>query len=172
MRLKFKLLILLCLIGFLSPAQKIEHDHSLQHAFIENGGQWKDDVLFKANFQGGNLWVEQGKMMFHLQDFSKLQQYHASPKDGVDVSEFNQTVLHVNFPGSNEVTSIDKTEPTEAYFNYFLGNDESRWASNVHGYGEAVLNDFYDGIDLKFDKDSQATRFPLHITHEQLNQAY
>lgn len=163
MRLKFKLLILLCLIGFLSPAQKIEHDHSLQHAFIENGGQWKDDVLFKANFQGGNLWVEQGKMMFHLQDFSKLQQYHASPKDGVDVSEFNQTVLHVNFPGSNEVTSIDKTEPTEAYFNYFLGNDESRWASNVHGYGEAVLNDFYDGIDLKLIEQLEQLKYEFHV---------
>ncbi len=149
--------------GFFSYAQEIEHDHSLQHAFIENGGQWDENVLFQAKFQGGNLWIEQGKMMFHLQDFSKLQQYHASPKDGIDVSEYNQTVLHVNFPGSNKVTSIKKSEPTNAYYNYFLGNNKSRWASNVRGYGEAILEDFYTGIDLKLIEELEQLKYEFHV---------
>lgn len=160
---KFTLITLLCLVGFSSSAQEIEHDHSLQHAFIENGGQWDENVLFKANFHGGNLWIEQGKMMFHLQDFSRLQQYHASPKDGEDVSEYNQTVLHVNFPGANEVTSIKKSEPTNAYYNYFLGNDESKWASSVRGYGEAILEDFYTGIDLKLIEELEQLKYEFHI---------
>ena len=163
MKQKFTIITLFFLVGFSTLAQEIEHDHSLQHAFIENGGQWNKNILFKANFQGGNLWVEQGKMMFHLQDFSKLQENHANPKDGVDVSEYNQTVLHVNFLGSNTVKSIKKSEPTNAYYNYFIGNDKSKWASNVRGYGEAILEEFYDGIDLKLIEQHEQLKYEFHV---------
>lgn len=147
-------------------AQEIHHYHSIQHAFIENKGQWKEDVLFKSNFQGGNLWVEQGKMLFHLQDFSQLQAYHANPKDGKNVTNFPQTVLHLNFPGSNKVTEIEKSHATSAYYNYFIGNDKEHWASDVHGYGEAVLKDFYTNIDLKLIEEREELKYEFHVHPE------
>lgn len=39
-------------------AQEIEHSHSIHHAFIENKGQWDEQVLFKSRFEGGNLWIQ------------------------------------------------------------------------------------------------------------------
>ncbi|MFN5879198.1 MAG: hypothetical protein ACK44B_10040, partial [Flavobacteriales bacterium] len=57
-------------------AQEISHDHSILHSFIENKGQWPVPVLFKARFSGGNLWVQQNKFVFHLQDFSALKELH------------------------------------------------------------------------------------------------
>lgn len=150
-------------LSFLGNSQEVHHNHSLPHSFIENKGQWDDEVLFKTQFLGGNLWIEQGKMLFHLQDFSRLQAYHANPKDGEDLTNSPQTVLHLNFLGANEVTSIRKEHKTDVYYNYFKGNDESRWASEVYGYGEATLENFYDGIDLKLIEQEQELKYEFHV---------
>lgn len=135
----------------------------MPHSFIENKGQWGENVLFKTKFQGGNLWIEQGKMMFHLQDFSRLQAFHANPTDGEDVLTFDQTLLHLNFPGANNVTSIKKDHKTDVYYNFFHGNVESKWASEVYGYGEATLENFYDGIDLKLIEQLEELKYEFHV---------
>ena len=64
-------LSLLCVEPVIS--QEINFTHSVQHSFIENKGQWKDHVLFQSKINGGNLWVEQGRFLFELQDFSELR---------------------------------------------------------------------------------------------------
>ncbi len=166
MKNKIHVLFYFLLLTFCGISQEVNHNHSVFHSFIENKGQWGEDVLFKTKFTGGNLWIEQGKMIFHLQDFSRLQAFHANPKDGEDVLTFNQTLLHLNFPGSNKVTSIKKDHQTSVYYNYFLGNIESKWASEVHGYGEAILEDFYSGIDLKLIEQKEVLKYEFHVDAE------
>ena len=79
-------------------------------------------------------------------------------------STFNQTLLHLNFPGANKVTSIKKEHPnSDVYYNYFHGNVESKWASDVHGYGEATLEEFYDGIDLKLIEQRDELKYEFHV---------
>lgn len=163
MKNKINFLVCLLCLSFFGTAQEVNHHHSMPHSFIENKGQWGENVLFKSTFQGGNLWIEQGKMMFHLQDFSRLQAFHANPKDGEDVSTYRQTLLHLNFPGANKVTSIKKEHKSNIYYNYFLGNVESKWASEVYGYGEATLENFYDGIDLKLIEQEEQLKYEFHL---------
>lgn len=165
MKIQFHLLLFLLLLvsGKSLNAQEITHDHSIHHAFIENKGQWNDDVFFKAHFEGGNLWVEQGRLLYHLMDYSKLHAYHADPKSGVDVNEFRQLALNVNFVNANKVSKIEKSHETKAYQNYFIGNDKSKWVSDVHGYGEATLNDLYDGIDLKLIEKESVLKYEYHV---------
>ena len=149
-------------IGSVS-AQEISHDHSILHSFIENKGQWPEPVLFKARFSGGNLWVQQNKFVFHLQDFSALKELHGRPKNGDIEASVKQTVVHLNFIGSNKVDNVEKTHQTNAYYNYFIGNDRSRWASNVRGFGESVLHEFYNGIDLKLIEEQERLKYEFHV---------
>ncbi len=144
-------------------AQEIEYNHSIHHSFIENKGQWKEDVLFKSKFDGGNLWVEQHKMMFHLQDFSVLHEAHVSKKSMPETRQIPQTVVHLNFIGSNKVEEIEKRLPTKSYYNYFLGNNKDKWASNVRGFGEAILKELYDGIDLKIIEQQEQLKYEFHV---------
>lgn len=141
-------LFFICSIGLLK-AQEITHNHSPHHSFIENKGQWDERILFKSKFQGGNMWIQQNKFVFHLQDFSETQSAHLG-KESTSLSRQNkQHVIHFNFLNSNEVHIADKKGKSTVYYNYFLGNDPSKWASDVHSYSEAVLGNLYDGIDLK-----------------------
>lgn len=143
--------------------QEIEHSHSHLHAFTENKGQWPEPVLFKAKFHGGNLWIQQRKFVFHLFDYSELHRVHGRPTDEVGHGEVKQALVHLNFIGSNEVAQLEKLHPAQAYFNYFIGNDRSKWASNVRSYGEAVLKEFYNGIDLKLIEDREQLKYEFHI---------
>ncbi|MBL1279020.1 MAG: gliding motility-associated C-terminal domain-containing protein [Fluviicola sp.] len=145
-------------------AQEVTHKHASPYSFIENKGQWDEKVLFKSHFDGGNLWIEQHKMMFHLQDFSEMQEAHVSTKNrSAESSKIPQTVLHLNFLGSNEVNDIEKSIPTKNYYNYFIGNDKAHWASEVKGYGEAILSSLYDGIDLKLIEEKEQLKYEFHV---------
>ncbi|MES2587373.1 MAG: gliding motility-associated C-terminal domain-containing protein [Bacteroidota bacterium] len=145
-------------------SQEIEHKHSIHHAFIENKGQWHKDILFKSQFQGGNLWVQQHKMLFHLTDFSKFQKSHANFSEKIEDSQaYSQDAIHLNFLGSNQVKSIQKENAIDAYYNFFIGNDKSKWQGNVSAYYEATLNNLYDGIDLKLIEEKEQLKYEFHV---------
>lgn len=148
---------------FFTFSQEIEHRHSIHHAFIENKGQWDENILFKSRFPGGNLWVQQHKLLFHLADYSAIQQSHANFKaDAADLS-FRQDVVHLNFIGSNEIRSIRKEQPHAPYYNYFMGKDKNRWQGGVKAYSEATLQDLYNGIDLKLIEEDGSLKYEFHV---------
>ena len=78
--LKQLLFITLLMVSSGLYAQEIEHAHSAHHAFMENKGQWNSQVLFRSRFEGGNLWVQQRKFFFHLQDHSVIKELTGKPK--------------------------------------------------------------------------------------------
>ena len=160
-----KLLNLLLLLLSIVPlkAQELDHDHSLLHAFVENKGQWPEAILFKTKFHGGNLWIQQQKFLFHLQDFSRLQELHRKPQDSEEEIRHQQMLVHLNFPTANKVSQIEKTNKTNAYYNFFIGNDPSKWASDVYGYSEAILKEFYNGIDLKLIEQKEELKYEFHV---------
>ena len=122
MRTVLLFFLVLFYLHAISVAQEIVHSHSIHHAFVENKGQWHDQVLFKSKFDGGNLWVQQKKMVFHLQDYSEMHAIHTASKDVMEMPELRQTVVHLNFVGANDITQIEKSHSTEQYYNYFIGN--------------------------------------------------
>lgn len=133
-------------------AQEVHyHGHSLHHAFLENKGQWPDQVLFKSRVHGGNLWVEQGRFMIHLQDLSEQYDGHAQ-KGGEkipDEIQMKQRILSIEFLNAQHVSTIEKVEPTDHYYNFFIGDDSGNWASQVKGYNEFTLQNIYPNINLK-----------------------
>ena len=161
--MRFLLLFLSFCTCFLLRAQEIAHEHSILHSFIENKGQWNEQVLFQSKFNGGNLWVQQKKMVFHLQDFSEMHEAHANFKAIKNPSTNKQTVVHLNFLGANDVTNIEKHGATPNYYNYFLGNDKNKWTSEVRGYSEAIMYDLYDGIDLKLIEEFEQLKYEFHV---------
>ncbi len=143
--------------------QTISFAHSAYHGFIENKGQWDKDVLFQSKFAGGNLWIQQKKFVFHLQDFSAMHENHDSDLKIISDPSVSQTAVHLNFLGAQKVTKIEKSSPSSHYYNYFIGKDSSKWAGDVHSYQESLLKDFYKGIDLKLIEQQQELKYEFHV---------
>lgn len=170
MKSLFPVILFFCLSNFLfSQNERIIENHNiLNHSknttqyFIENKGQWDEQVLFKSSFKGGNLWVQKSKLFFHLKDFSALRDNHAGKN--CDTCLNKQHAIHLNFKNCNVISRTQKTEPTEEYFNYFLGNDTTKWAKNVKSYKVVTLLDLYDGINLRLIQEDEVTKYEYIIS--------
>ncbi len=69
------------------------------------------------------------------------------PHERGSSGEYEHLTLTVTFPGSNPATPRG-AQPQAAKFNYYIGDDESRWASNVSSFGAIIYENLYDGVDL------------------------
>ena len=163
MQIRLFLFFALLCFGKTGFSQEITHNHSIHHAFIENKGQWNESVLFKSKFEGGNLWIEQGRFLFHMQDFSQVEKFHHEPAKANELPETKQRLIELLFRGANDINSIQTFNKSNSYYNYFLGSDKSKWASDVHGYGEAILEELYHGIDLKLIEKEQQLKYEFHV---------
>ena len=165
----FKILLLCFSFQTYSQTEKLKiteksgsHSLNSHHYFIENKGQWDDEILFKTSFKGGNLWIQKSKLFFHLKDFAALHENHAEKK--CDTCLNKQHALHLNFKNCNEVKRVVKNYPSEEYYNYFLGNDSTKWAKNVRAFKEITMYDLYSGIDLRIIQDDEVTKYEYVVS--------
>ncbi|MBK9247602.1 MAG: hypothetical protein IPM69_05695 [Ignavibacteria bacterium] len=49
------------------------------------------------------------------------------------------------------------------YYNYFIGTDKSRWASNVPLFGEVTRREIYKGIDARLYFDGGFMRYDFNV---------
>lgn len=59
------------------------------------------------------------------------------------------STLTMSLNGAN-IPSFTGTNPLESKTNYFIGNNQSNWHSDIPNYKELFAKDVYPGIDLKF----------------------
>ena len=120
--------------------------------FVENTGQFPDQVNFKANLYNGNVYVEDHCFTYVFHDKNDLDHHHDHTigMDEHEVPEFvHSHAFKTHFLGSNDIVNTNQEVQRVGFYNYFIGNDPNKWASNVRRYGIITQNNVYDGIDLK-----------------------
>ena len=116
--------------------------------FIENKGQWGDWFQYKAETKGGDVCLEKDGFRFVLADRTnnvRLDSFHHWQSKQNPILKFH--VYKVTFEGSS-VTSITGLKPQKTYYNYYLGNDTSRWKTGIHPDYAVDYNSLYNNIDL------------------------
>lgn len=128
-----------------------QHSHV---EFKENKGQWESNILYKAKLPAGQLYLEQNKLTYQFyneKDIIRIGDLHHGWIKNPQTSDsiINLHAFEVAFVNSlNAQTSAQ--HPCSDYENYFIGNDSSKWASNVKKYQDVTYQKLYSGIDLKF----------------------
>jgi len=128
------------------------HLHKLE--FVENKGQWEDFIVYKAKLPAGNIYLEKNQITYQFYSESDIERLHdlhhqkipqPSPKDYL----LNLHAFKLSFIDAN-TQNITAKNPSKDYLNYYLGNNPSKWASNVKKYNEVNYKNLYPGIDLKY----------------------
>lgn len=144
----FKLFLLLFpVLGFAQVKVPHVHDEHRNYIFIPNEGQDESQVKYSAFINGGKLFFEDHSLLFHFVDFSSIQRAHLMKE--VNDGRISGHAYRMNWVGSS-VPVMNGENKTREYYNFFRGNDESKWASEVYGYHSLSLNDLYPGIDVRF----------------------
>ena len=120
--------------------------------YIENKGQWNKEVQFKAEIQGANLWLTSTSFVFDFasqEDMAQLhEKLHNRPYGDSSEVVVRRHAYKVNFLGANPALNYSGRKTLSTYNNYFLGNDPSKWASQVAIHTELIGESLYEGIDL------------------------
>jgi gliding motility-associated-like protein len=121
--------------------------------FKENKGQWDKAVLYKSELHFANVYLEKTGILYQLFDTADLRRLQHHPWQ-IEYKADVSPVIHghafkAEFIGSNPTAGRSGTDAEKGYYNYFLGKDKTKWASNVLGYHVVVYKDIYQGIDLQ-----------------------
>jgi hypothetical protein len=60
------------------------------------------------------------------------------------------SIVRMRFPGANPRPAISGLDQLSGRSNYFTGNDQGQWHTDVPHYGRVLYSDLYPGIDLVF----------------------
>jgi len=126
---------------FNDPAATSEHQTRLMSStsipltFIENRGQWDDAVQFIARHRGMVAFVEKNALTLKFEKRVAKEQVKG-------------VALRMAFEGASEHVVLEAGQPRSSIYNFFVGNDPSRWRSEVTGYARVVYRDLYEGIDV------------------------
>lgn len=137
-----------------------------QFKFIENKGQWNNAVLLKADIVGGYLYLEEDGLTYDFYDVKTLNQYvdahhHKEIKQVFDVLKCHS--YKVKFLNAKELSMLQKNKKTSEYYNYFLGNDKSKWGSKAYGYEDVSYQNLYTGVDLHFYSQNDYLKYDFIV---------
>ena len=128
---------------------------------IENKGQWESQVLFKAAIPSGTIFITKQGISYALYDENAL---HKRDHDRQNIDVINRHNLKVDFVNSNPNSSIIKEQQSSEYYNYFIGNDQSKWANHCYAYEKVTFKNIYSNTDLEFvaQENSFKLNFIVH----------
>jgi hypothetical protein len=117
-------LLVLCL-----PLAAANSYGKLPLSFEPNRGQTDTRVKFLARVPGYTLYVTADEAVF-------------AGRDG--------SVVRMKLLGTSRKMRVEPVDQQPGISNYFIGNDPSKWRTNIPNYGRFALREVYPGIDLIF----------------------
>lgn len=145
---------------------------SSKFSFIENKNQWDSNILYKADIDGGALFLEKNLITFAFIDAEALHDllgFKYLPAEERNIRSVPSNVINchsykMHFAGASPDVKVDAIRPYPDFNNYFLGNDESRWASNVKKYQEVYYTGIYEGINLKIYEQDYLLKYDFIVS--------
>jgi hypothetical protein len=109
--------------------------------FEANAGQSGGQVKFLSRGQGYTLFLTSSEAVLAL----------------------DKSALHMHLLGANanaEATAFEKLPGT---VNYFIGNDPTKWRTNVPTYAKVKYRDIYPGVDLLYYGNQKQLEYDLVV---------
>ncbi len=148
-----------------------------QLQFIENKGQWKKQIDYKADIQNGTFYLERAGFTVKLQSAADLKEFtnqmhgHSSENESskkVVQNSFHPVTIHshaynVSFKNASSLVQLlpDKALPT--YNNYFIGNDQSKWKGNCKIFQGVTYRNMYPNIDVRYYTDKGSLKYDIIV---------
>ena len=151
-----------------------------QPKFIQNMGQFHPNSIYQLNHGAGKFYFEKNKVKYQLFEKNKLDELKHGKSDDANIKIHTYETEFLKSNGQCIVVGEDKFRHHE---NYFIGNDSSKWKSNVPSFKKIVYRKIYPGIDLtyyekfghlKYDFIIQPRHHPknIQIQYNGLNKIY
>ncbi|MCB0700614.1 MAG: PKD domain-containing protein [Chitinophagales bacterium] len=152
-------------IGFFVPffAQAHSGDYS-PIEFVKNEGQWDGPFVYRASFGNVDVFLENKTLTYRVGDklnFVKLKEFKFGQLEKAPVLKYH--VYKVHLLNANNNADISGSKARNHYYNYFLGNDQSKWKTGIHPELAVDYKNIYDGIDVHFASEGQLLKYDFIV---------
>ncbi|MGB1031900.1 MAG: hypothetical protein ACPGWM_04760, partial [Flavobacteriales bacterium] len=120
--------------------------------FVPNYNQLPDQVLFEAQMKGAAVFLESNRMVWNIaHDEDVLALHDVSQLSVAEKEQFmvRRHAYYVNFVNGNATVIAEGEQEKSHYLNFFHGNDESKWASNVPAFAAVKYQELWEGIGMR-----------------------
>lgn len=135
--------------------------------FVMNKTQWDQKVKAKVNIQGGTLWLTNDQLLFSYINIDEVDHIRHM-RDKCDYESINEQIINghalfVSFLNKNTNSRIQLSNEVQAIYNYYIGNDKSKWSSNVKAFQKVNYQNIYDNIDLHIYSEEDNLKYDYII---------
>jgi gliding motility-associated-like protein len=156
--------------------------------FVENKGQWDKQVTFKGDLPAGNFFLQKNGftvVQHNTTDLQLARDHHRQlGENGTNVPAPNKNAPALNnirlrttdsgltirshaykvqFVGAAANPQIIPDKVLPGYSNYFIGNDPSKWQSNVKSCQAVVYKNIYPNIDVRYYSENGRLKYDLIV---------
>jgi hypothetical protein len=132
--------------------------------FIPNQKQWDASVKYRAEIPGGHLYLQDNAFKYVFYDYSIMRKIHAQSHQPEDIPDkIKGHSFSVNFVNARPQSQIRASQVSKAKYNYFIGNDPSKWASNLSSYSNIEYLGIYAGVNLHLLQSNQSLKYEFEV---------
>ncbi|UCD64613.1 MAG: SBBP repeat-containing protein [Candidatus Zixiibacteriota bacterium] len=134
--------------------------------FTKNEGQWGNDIKFRASGEGATVWFTIDGPYYQLVRIkAHSPRGDSHPLEDLDASpgSVEYLMIKASFVGANASVNLVGKELLDYKCNYFLGNDQEKWRTNVGNYAGIVYRNVYPGIDLRYYGQSEGIEYDFVV---------
>ncbi|MFI5188637.1 MAG: hypothetical protein ACHQF0_18025, partial [Chitinophagales bacterium] len=156
------ILLLYCLL----PAAVLKAQYN-NIEFVENKGQWDNQIKFLGQVSSGAFYVEKNGFMVlqhnpvDLAKITDLMHKHGTAP-ATDLT-LHSHAYKVEFLNGNEDPEIIADKPLPGYNNYFIGNDSTKWGTDCKVYQGITVKNVYPNVDVRYFSNAGAVQYDLII---------
>lgn len=137
-------------------------------SFEANHGQWDASVQFVTRGGGHALFLTPGEAVLSLRTAAVKDQRNrdrfTQHKPFDSPSPISQSVVRMTFAGADAKAEMVGLEPLPGIVNYFIGDDPSKWRTNIPTYQKVAYKNLYAGIDLVYYGNQGHLEYDLVVT--------
>ncbi|MGD9730500.1 MAG: hypothetical protein AB7L09_10120 [Nitrospira sp.] len=123
-------------------------------SFEANHGQWDPAVQFITRGRGHQLFLTPNEAVLALrtgQDKPDRRERNTTPHTASSSPPpSSHSVVRMSFAGADPQAEMVGLEPLPGIVNYFIGDDPTKWRTNIPTYQKVGYKDLYPGIDLVY----------------------
>ncbi len=143
--------------------------------FVENKGQADTSLQFYS--YGGQMYFSPEGIYTHfIQRDSTAHdrfrdRYHERDFISLDTTPIHEKhlVLKKRFLNANTHCEIEGEEELPGKINYFIGNDSTKWHTNLRTFKQIRYKNLYPGVDLVYHGNQGPTEYDLVVNPEAHN---
>lgn len=156
----YKLVVVFTLLSALTFSVNAQGDIWIK----PNKGQWHPNINYLVKTPGGEMYLENTGFTYQFHNAGDIVHAH-SEHEGHDhePETYKKHVVKTTFLGANLKPNFEELKSSSHIENYFLGNDTTKWVSNLKLYKQVNYIDLYDGIDLHLYQHENTLKYDILV---------